>query len=155
MTLRSRATLGFLLLKVAGGFRFSNGLINLVGVSPDHVLVDLLRTADGGTRADVLMSGGATGSGIVPALDRNITEDTPSGGWTGRFISDSDKTIHLFSEAKILRRWLSEPRHNSVAAARLNSRSCKLASVGARRSASRKPLGASITIRMMSTPNAP
>jgi hypothetical protein len=102
LTLNGTAS-DYFIFDISGGWSMSSGANIVLGanVSPDHVLFNLLQTADGGTGADVTASGSATGLGVILALDRNITFDTPGGGWTGRLFSDTDKTIHLFSEATI------------------------------------------------------
>ncbi len=93
----------YFIFNISGGWSMSAGAKIILGanVSPDHVLFNLLQSADGGTGVDVTANGSATGEGVILALDRDITFDTPSGGWTGRLFSDSGNTIHLFSEATI------------------------------------------------------
>jgi hypothetical protein len=102
LTLNGSAS-DYFIFNISGGWSMS-GSANIVlgaNVSPDHVLFNLLETANGGTGADVTASGSSTGFGVILALDRNITFDLPGGDWTGRLFSDTDKTIHLFSEATI------------------------------------------------------
>jgi len=92
----------FFVFNISGGWNMSgSGHIVLNGVSSDHVLFNLLKSADGGNGAAIGASGSALGYGILLALDRNITFDTPGGAWNGRLFSDTDSTIHLFSEATI------------------------------------------------------
>ena len=92
----------FFVVNISGGWNMSgSGNIVLNGVSSDHVLFNLLESADGGTGVGIGASGSAVGYGILLALDRDITFDTPGGAWNGRLFSDTDSTIHLFSEATI------------------------------------------------------
>jgi hypothetical protein len=92
----------FFIFNITGGFSMSGGSsVVLNGVPPDHVLFNLLEPANGGTGADVTVSGNATGDGIILALDRNITEDTIGSGWTGRLFSDSSQTIVLYSDPPV------------------------------------------------------
>ena len=101
----------FFVFRILGSFAGSSGgVITLNGVSADHVIFDFLcattvvgvcnATAGAGT-SDVTFSGSFQGAGIVFGLERNITQDTPGGFWNGRYFSDTDRTIHLFSEATI------------------------------------------------------
>lgn len=90
---------GSIVLKDTSGRVF--GQAGYTGPSPDNVLFNVLKTADGGTGADIGASGSAMGFGILLAPDRNITFDTPGGSWTGRLFDDSGKTLNLFSEATI------------------------------------------------------
>ena len=102
LTLNGTAS-DYFIFNISGGWSMSSGANIVLGanVSPDHVLFNLLQSADGGSGADVTANGSSTGYGVILALDRNITFDTPGGSWTGRLFSDTDKTIHLFSEATI------------------------------------------------------
>jgi hypothetical protein len=102
LTLNGSAS-DYFVFNISGGWSMSGDAEIILGanVNPDHVLFNMLKTADGGTGADATASGGSVGFGVILGLDRNITFDTPSGGWTGRLFSDSDKTIHLFSHATI------------------------------------------------------
>ncbi len=99
----------WVIFNITGGLAGSAGgkIVLSGGISADHVLFNFLCSstatgacgANGGTTSAITFSGSFVGAGIVLAPDRNITQDTPSGGWTGRFFSD--KTIHLFSDAKL------------------------------------------------------
>ncbi len=103
LTLNGTAS-DYFIFDISGGWSMSSGAQIVLGanVSPDHVLFNLLKAADGGSGADVTASGSSIGQGVILALDRNIAVDTPGGEWTGRLFSDSGRTIHLFSEATII-----------------------------------------------------
>jgi hypothetical protein len=110
LTLNGTAS-DFFIFNITGGMAGSGSGAIVLGaeVNPDHVLFNFLCSADhgstcgkdGGAGTAISFSGGFVGSGIILALDRDITENTPSGGWTGRFFSDTDRTIHFFSGATI------------------------------------------------------
>jgi hypothetical protein len=102
LTLNGTAS-DYFIFNITGGWSMSGSAHIALGpnVSPDHVLFNLLQSADGGTGTDVTASGSSVGEGVILALDRNITFDTPGGDWTGRLFSDSSQTIHLFSEATV------------------------------------------------------
>ena len=90
------------ILNISGDWAMSgSGAIVLNGVSSDHVLFNLLESADGGSGEDIGASGSSVGYGILLALDRNITFDTPGGSWNGRLFSDTNKTVKLFSHPMI------------------------------------------------------
>ncbi len=103
----------FFIFNIDGSFTGSSGgHINLTGISPDHVLFNfpcsttatgVCTGVSGAGTSDITFSGDFHGAGIILALERNITEDTPGtgGGWDGRFFSDTNMTIHLFSHALI------------------------------------------------------
>ena len=90
----------------AGGKIVLNG-----GITSDHVLFAFYCgdkntntqytscAARGSDIKDINFSGSYVGTGVILAFDRTITQDTPSGGWDGRFFSGEDQTIHLFSHA--------------------------------------------------------
>jgi hypothetical protein len=109
LTLNGSASDVFI-LNITGNFSGSgSGKIVLSGgVTPDHVLFNMICTgaSQSCNNADtnepaVTFSGSFVGAGIVLGLDSDITQDTPGGGWTGRFFGDTDETIKLFSEATI------------------------------------------------------
>jgi hypothetical protein len=76
------------------------------GLTPDHVLFNMLKDGDGGDAGkNVTVSGTSIGFGTILALDRNVTFNSDSGKtstWTGRvFGDDSGKTIS-FGQAVVL-----------------------------------------------------
>jgi PEP-CTERM motif-containing protein len=97
------------ILNITGNFMGSSGgSIVLDGISPDQVLFNMICTGASQScnssdinEPAVSFSGSFVGAGIVLGLDSDITQDTPGGGWTGRFFGDTDETIKLFSEATI------------------------------------------------------
>jgi hypothetical protein len=102
LTLNGSANDEFI-LNISGGWNMSGSAEIVLGpnVSADHVLFNVLQSADGGTGVDIGASGSSLGYGILMALDRNITFDTPGGEWNGRLFSDTTKTLHLFSDATV------------------------------------------------------
>src|SRR5262249_14354940 len=88
-------------IDIAGGWSMGAGArIVLDGVDSDQVLFNMLKTADGGSSRSVGASGNMAGSGILLALNRDVTFSAPGGSWTGR-IFDSGKSIRLFSGVTI------------------------------------------------------
>jgi hypothetical protein len=88
----------------------AGGAVKLKGISPDHFLFNLICTrtgractsiSDAGSN-DISFSGSFAGAGIILAPDRNITEDTPSGSWTGRLFSDNNSAIPFFPDAGLV-----------------------------------------------------
>ncbi len=99
----------WVIFNITGGMSGSSGgkIVLSGGITADHVLFNFLCSstatgacgADGGTTSAISFSGSFVGAGIILAPDRNITQFTTSGAWSGRYFSD--KTIKLFSGAKI------------------------------------------------------
>jgi hypothetical protein len=80
--------------------------IILDGVDPDHVLFNMLKSADGGDAGkNVDVGGAAIGVGAILALDRGVNFNHDAGStstWNGRvFGDDSGKTIQFGSNAII------------------------------------------------------
>jgi hypothetical protein len=97
LTLSGEASTTFI-FDISGGWSMSgSGKIVLNGITPDEVLFNVT-----GTNQTVTASGSSVGSGILMALNSDITFDTPGGSWTGRLFSDGGHTITLFSEAKVI-----------------------------------------------------
>lgn len=115
----------FNILNGAGFTGSSGGAINLNGISADHVLFNFACTGTGNncndteTGSDISLSGSFQGAGVMLAMDRDITDfATSSIGWTGRFFSGTDETIHLFSGATV-RSAIPEPASLAIFAGAL------------------------------------